>query len=211
MIAVKYAVAEVTRAVILGRQGENEVTTIQFPIAKWLKDFNHNGSFTLINVRPTEDESLAYPCVITNDDEFVYWTVKQADLVYVGIGRCELIYTVGTQIAKSVIYSTNVLSAIEGGSEEPPEPYQDWVDAVIEASSTIKALVNLSEATHTGHEYYRMYASGNPLKYYSDDIVGAEFDTGTLIASFYYYNADDPVTGKGIYKLSINNNKEFSY
>lgn len=170
---MRYAVADITKAVILGRQGENEVTTIKFPIADWIELFGDSGVFSLLNIRPTETADSAYPCVVTHNDEFVYWEIKEADLVNKGLGKCELIYTIGEKVAKSAIFSTNVLESIESGSETPPEPYQDWVDLVVESGASAQESAENSEAYAVGTRNGVDVEEGDPAyhnnsKYYAE-------------------------------------------
>ena len=51
--------------------------------------------------------------------------VSDTDLSREGVGRCELIMLVGGVVAKSAIYMTRVLPALDG-SGEAPEPWESW-------------------------------------------------------------------------------------
>lgn len=113
----------------IGRLGENEATVVVFDIANWKTLFGQ-GTFSLLNQR--NGDTAPYPCVIEQDDTQVRWTVQSADVAKVGYGQCELIYTVGGTIAKSEVYTTVVGKALTGGGEVP-EPWEDWVQRVLDA------------------------------------------------------------------------------
>ena len=113
----------------IGRLGENEATVVVFEIANWKTLFGQ-GTFSLLNQR--NGDTAPYPCVIEQDDTQVRWTVQSADVAKVGYGQCELIYTVDDTIAKSEVYTTVVGKALTGGGEVP-EPWEDWVQRVLDA------------------------------------------------------------------------------
>lgn len=122
-----------SKTIILGRQGENEVVTIQFPINKWLREFGAGGTWLLTNMRPTDTD--AYPCVVTSDDNYVYWTLTDADVQFKGNGYAQLTYTKDGAIAKSEIFDTYVGKSLNA-SADPPEPWRSWVDNIIESIGT---------------------------------------------------------------------------
>lgn len=117
----------------LGRQGENKVVTIQFPIAKWLREYGAGGTWVLTNMRPTDTD--AYPCAVTSDDNYVYWTLTDADVQYKGNGYAQLTYVKNGAVAKSEIFDTYIGKSLEA-TAEPPEPWKPWVDNIIEFIKT---------------------------------------------------------------------------
>lgn len=117
----------------LGRLGENEATVVVFDIAEWLTTFGDGGTFSLLNIR-NESDTTAYPCFVTRDGNKVNWEIKSADVAIVGYGKCELIYTVNNTIAKSEVFTTVVGKALTGGGEVP-EPWEDWVERVLQAGA----------------------------------------------------------------------------
>ena len=130
----------------LGKQGENKVTTVKFPISTW-KDLYGTGTFQLINSRP--NESAPYPCSVDSDDDYVYWTVQQADVANTGNGKCQLLYIVDDAIAKSLVFKTRITESIDG-SGDPPAPYQDWINNLMETAEGVYDAEKLSEAFATG-------------------------------------------------------------
>ena len=113
----------------IGRRGENEVTEVKFDYSAWVDEFGP-GVVSLL-VRRSKDNS-AYPVVMTaGSGNIVIWTITSTDTQYVGAGRAELIYTVDEQIAKSVVYKTNVLPDIGEASDTPPDPYETWLETLV--------------------------------------------------------------------------------
>lgn len=125
----------------IGRQGENEVVTVVFDTAAWPAELGA-GSFQLVHKRV--NDSTPYPCVITVDEDGnVNWLIKAADVHSVGFGCAQLSFIVDETIAKSMIFTTSTLPSLGGGGDVP-EPYQDWVDAVLEAGA--HALIGASDS-----------------------------------------------------------------
>lgn len=119
----------------IGRLGENIATTVVFDVSKWIEEFG-SGNFTVLNRRPTEPASHTYPCQCTLEDGKLHWIVHQADLFYEGKGQCEVIFTQGERVAKSVVFTTVVGHALDGAGD-PPEPYEDWVNEVLAAKDKV--------------------------------------------------------------------------
>lgn len=146
---MRYLNAKGLSALPIGRLGENEATTVVFDISGWWRELYGDGAFSLVNLRPGDSD--AYPCVIEQDAATVKWTVQSADLAKQGYGKCELIYTVGETIAKSEIYTTFIGEALTGDAE-PPEPWEDWVQRVLEAGEAaeeaVKHYPNIDTDTH---------------------------------------------------------------
>ena len=110
---------------IIGRLGENLHRRIQFDISEFSKMYP-NASYRLLHQRP--GDSAAYPVAdVTVDGNSVYWTVSNADLSADGKGRCELIVMDGDIIAKSIIYLTRILTALDG-SGTAPDPWESWLN-----------------------------------------------------------------------------------
>lgn len=114
----------------LGKQGENEVTKIKFKKEDWEERFGI-GFYTLFNQRP--NDPAPYPCITEDEGRFITWVVKSSDLAQKGQGMCQLVYTVDSKVAKSVIFHTIIFDSLGDDSEEPPEPWSGWVQEVIDA------------------------------------------------------------------------------
>lgn len=129
--------AEKNKIIHIGRQGENEVVTVQFDVKGW-SDLYGDGVFTVINQRPTE--TVGYPCTVTVSDEVVSWVVKDLDVYIEGNGRVQLIYTVNEHVAKSVQFISFIQKSIDIG--DIPDPLPDWFAEVMEYISQLQIATN---------------------------------------------------------------------
>lgn len=108
---------------VLGRLGENDYTQAQFDVHAWLSEYP-DGQITLLNQRCGDTD--AYPVAgVSVSGNTVLWVVSDTDLSKEGVGRCELILLANGTVAKSAIYMTKVLPALDG-SGEAPEPWESW-------------------------------------------------------------------------------------
>ena len=161
--------------VYIGRLGENEVRTVRFSVADVLADVP-GASFTLLNMRPGDTDAYPVPSGrYTVDGESLLWTVQSGDLTKTGIGRCELIASVGVKIAKSVVYMTEIGSALDG-SAEPPDPWQGWVAQVTGAADRAEAAAELLE--HPGAEATTLDAGSAATAAYADGTFSFGIPTG---------------------------------
>ena len=123
-------------SITLGRRGENEVTQVVIDFSSWVEEFGA-GVITLLAMR--SQDTSAYPVVLTLDGNTATWDVTSTDTAYKGSGRAEYIYTVGEQIAKSVVFNTVVMQDIGEPSETPPDPYEDWLERLTELGAETQA------------------------------------------------------------------------
>lgn len=122
----------------LGRQNDDGVTCVRFPInAEWLHDLPSGGQFQLIAERPSE--GYFYPVTLAIDNEYVNWEIARADVAITGYGRIQLAYIVDGNERRSKQWSTSILPSINGGGTAP-DPAADWVDSVLRAADSIKNL-----------------------------------------------------------------------
>lgn len=117
-------------AFTIGRRGENEVTSIIFDYSAWLAEFGP-GTVTLLVKRNTDADP--YPVVLSHgEDNTAIWLVTSTDTAYIGNGQAEFSYLVDSQIKKSIVYRITVLPDIIGTpSPEPPDPYETWIDTLL--------------------------------------------------------------------------------
>lgn len=115
----------------IGRVGENDAVRVIWPnvLPVWEKLYGA-GTVSLVVCRPQDD--TPYPAVCAIQDGEIYWDISAADVAKVGIGECELIYTVDDVIAKSRTWATRIFRSLSGdGTMEPPEdPAKAWFLAV---------------------------------------------------------------------------------
>lgn len=127
----------------IGYQGENNAACVQFNVSGW-KELYGEGSYTLLVKR--NGDPAAYPVSVQSTDTTVTWIVSSGDTAAGGNGSAELVYTVDGTIAKSVIYRTTVMPSLDG-SAEPPQPWESWVQEVLEASAdAVEAAQNAETA-----------------------------------------------------------------
>jgi len=120
---LRYVIATEDTVIPLGRQGENNVETVQFDVSGWAEKYGE-GAFELLHERCLD--TAPYSCPIEVGYNVVSWLVRNSDTAYAGRGQAELIYAVNGAIAKSVIYQTSVLRAVDGDADFP-DPYDDWL------------------------------------------------------------------------------------
>ena len=113
--------------IIIGRRGTYETQTIVFDVSYLVEKFG-NGSAVLMVKRPMD--ITAYPAITEQDSNTVTWVISETDTQYKGHGECELFWYVDGGLAKSVLCSITVLRDIGVTTEEPPDPYETWVDTL---------------------------------------------------------------------------------
>ena len=128
---MRYVEAKECVVIPLGRQGENNVETVSFPVQGW-RDLYGEGSFELMHQR--NKDRYPYPCPIEVTGEDVLWVIRDTDTAFAGRGQAQLTYVVGGAVAKSIVFATCTLRSVDGGGDVP-EPYQDWVDEVLAAGA----------------------------------------------------------------------------
>ena len=122
----------------LGRRGENGVTQIVFDVS-WLVKTYGEGTAALAAVRPGENTPYPVTAAQDSDAKTVTWTVSNADTAIRGYGACQFFWYIGTKLAKSVLFRTAIERDIGDVGEEPPEPYETWVEQVLAAAETVEA------------------------------------------------------------------------
>lgn len=127
MIIIDAKLDQITK---IGRVGENETRVIRFNVKDILEEFP-GATIYLLNKRVNDPSS--YPVPNTEiDGDYLLWTVSSGDVAQVGIGNCELKAVKDNAILKDDIYVTKTETALDG-SEEPPDPWQGWIDEVMDA------------------------------------------------------------------------------
>ena len=130
----------------LGRQGENLARQVRFPAAKY-RELYGDGTFALIARRETD--SVPYPVSVTADESWVYWDLSDVDTAVAGQGACELQYYVGQVLAKSQTWRTQVYPSLGDAGEDPPDPYESWVEDV---TRTVALAVDEAQAAQSAAE-----------------------------------------------------------
>ena len=164
-------IAEPRQAIVLGIRGENEATRVAFPKSYFAEFDLTGGTFRLLAQR--NGDANPYPVTITEDDTNVYWTVSDTDCAIYGQGKCELQFTVGTLLAKSIVYVT--VTGISLDTEGPlPEPYEDWADTIYgyatdaqeaagEAAQSAREAAASAQTAHDEVERFNVTVDGNSM------------------------------------------------
>lgn len=166
---------------VLGRLGENDYTQARFDVDAWLSEYPA-GQITLLNQRSGDAD--AYPVAgVRVSGSTVLWTVSDTDLSREGVGRCELIMLVDGVVAKSAIYMTKVLPALDG-SGEAPEPWESW--QVEFAALKDEAVVAADDAVAASEAVQDMGVDAVTLEPGSDATVVKTVDpeTGAVTLTF---------------------------
>ena len=140
---MRYIIAQPNKEIALGRQGENNVTTVQFDVKGWEEEYGE-GTFTLAHQRCQDGDG--YEREITQDGNTINWVITNVDVAYAGKGVAQLTYTVGGSVAKSEFYFTNVLKSLDSDGTAP-DPWIPWVESVLEAgANAVEAAQNAAES-----------------------------------------------------------------
>ena len=121
-----------TQNIIIGRRGTYETEEVVFDLSYLVETFG-NGVATLL-VRRSVDIT-AYPAVTTQDGNTLTWVIGNVDTAYKGHGECELFWYVDGGLVKSAIYSVTVLRDIGDTTQDPPDPYETWLDTLTEIAA----------------------------------------------------------------------------
>lgn len=127
---MKYVIIANNRPFVIGRQGENGVTTIRFSINAFFPHLT-DATFGLIHQR--QGDAAPYPCVITNLGGYINWEINSADVANSGSGTAQLTAYKGNAVAKTVVFTTITLNSM--GAVDPPDPQKIWIDEVIYQSN----------------------------------------------------------------------------
>jgi hypothetical protein len=118
--------------ILLGRQGEKGITRVEFDLLLFIQECGQ-GTAQLIVKRATED--VVYPATVNQSGTTATWDIGAEWTATAGRGYCELNWYVGDALAKSEVYRTEVLPALDGtAAEDAPDPFAGYVDQVFRAS-----------------------------------------------------------------------------
>lgn len=148
----------------LGRQYENAVRMVEFDV-KTLRETYGEGILTAVAIR--DGDTNPYPVVLTDNT----WVISSADTAKQGHGQLQVTWLVDEAVKKSVIYKTEVLPSLNAETVEPPEPYQTYLDAIIQVGQDTEA------AAVSAHE------SVEELERVLESISVVDVDNGNIVIS----------------------------
>lgn len=112
----------------LGRQMEHGVRQVWFDLSYLIENF---GEGTAILVHQRNQDLAPYIVTTEQTNTNLMWTIDETDTAYEGFGRAEIRWVVDDDLAKTVIYKTNVQKSLTAQTEVP-EPLESWYDQMIE-------------------------------------------------------------------------------
>lgn len=112
----------------LGRQGEHGVRQVWFDLSYLIENF---GEGTAMLVCQRNKDLAPYIVSATQTGNRLEWTIDETDTAYEGFGKAEIRWTVDDDLAKTVIYKTNVMKSLTAQTEIP-EPLESWYEALLE-------------------------------------------------------------------------------
>ena len=130
------------KTLLIGRRGENEVTTVAFNFTEWQTEFG-SGVVDLYVKRFGDDS--AYPVVLTIDGTVASWLVTATDTNIAGYGKAEYVYRVDGKIAKSAVFPFFVAEDIGQPASEPPDPYESWLEQLTALGAETEAHAQAAE------------------------------------------------------------------
>lgn len=168
---MRYVEANKCEVIPIGRQGENEVETVQFDISGWAEEYG-DGTFTLLHQRSRD--TAPYECPIAIDGETVSWIIRNTDTAYGGLGEAQLIYTVNEAVAKSVIFKTKTYNSLDG-EVVFPDPYDDWLREIHEDAEVVReSMGEISEIETAMDAYAIEWNNGHSI--YTNGTIGTVVD-----------------------------------
>lgn len=131
-----FEIKELCGRLCIGRQGENLARLVYFDeLSTWKETFGE-GRCELLHQR--NGDSAPYPIALSVEGDGLCWKITNIDTAFEGEGKCELRYYVDNVAVKSKIMVTQVLPSLGDHVAEPPDPYKDWVDAVLNAAAYVE-------------------------------------------------------------------------
>jgi hypothetical protein len=116
------------KPIVIGRQGENQVTTIKFSIDALFPHIQ-NATYGLLHQR--HGDAAPYPVATMAIGGYVNWVINSADVGKVGSGTAQLTAYKDGAVAKSIIFTTITLTSM--GTTDAPDPVQIYIDRIVRA------------------------------------------------------------------------------
>ena len=139
------------KVIHIGRAGENLATTVQFDVADWLEEFGSSGTFSLF---VQQGGGQIYPQTITEPGEnqtVVSWNVTNSNTAIIGLGKCELVYSIQEVIVKSVIYDIVVTNSLDIEVQgNIPSAVESWLN---EVSNMTDQIVHAADYSNISEQY----------------------------------------------------------
>jgi len=115
----------------LGVQTDGNVTEVAFDLTPLIEQAG-DGEAVVFHMRPTE--KYAYPCLSVRVDNTLVWVISSSDTAISGNGSVKVVLKNGDKIINTLTKAT-VIAKTFSADEEVPEPYEAWVNQVIQAAA----------------------------------------------------------------------------
>ena len=134
----------------IGYRGENDRTEVRFDFSAWAKEFGAPGAVELFVRR--QGDTDAYPIALTIDGSEAVWTVSSVDTAVEGLGEAEFVWLLNGVVAKTAVWGTYVAPDIGQPTDEPPDPYESWMEDLGEMAAGTLINAQRAENAQTGAE-----------------------------------------------------------
>lgn len=165
-ITIDVSTGKKTGALVIGYEGENQVTEVDFDITSWVEEFGEGAAVLSIR-RPGDADP--YPQATTQDGHIVKWEVSQTDVAVKGSGEIQLTYTVGGRIKKSAVFGIRIERSLDA-TGQVPDPYISWIELMVETGAQVKADADRAEqaadkaeqaAVNAGYMFFHINDAGH--------------------------------------------------
>lgn len=123
----------------IGRLAENEAVTVRFSLTEFISTYG-KGTAVIDAQRPKSKE-VYRATDVTQDGDYLLWTLTGYDVAIAGHGRCVVRYSVGDQIAKSQMYSTLIAESLVNAEDATAGEVHDSVKVVLDKAEDISEQV----------------------------------------------------------------------
>ena len=120
------------RVVPIGYEGENLYTRIRINCIEVFSEYP-DATVSMV-VSPPVGEM--YPAVVEKSGVMVVWDITDSVLSSNGSGECQLTFTEGDVVRKSVVFGISINRSLIA-SGEAPEPVQEWIDRAEQTAQEI--------------------------------------------------------------------------
>lgn len=130
----------------LGFQWENKARAVTFDFSAWAQEFP-GGTLTLAYIPPGNE--TAYPMEVLTTGTMGTWTLTSAVTQYAGYGWALWSYRRASDglVVKTCKCPTNVTAMPDTSGDTPPEPYEGWVEQVLNAGAAAQEAAERAEAS----------------------------------------------------------------
>lgn len=128
--------APTNKGILLGVQGENRATEVEFDTRPWFREY---PSGTMSAVAKREGDHAPYPLSLDVADGTAVWQVSDTDTAKAGEGKVELTMTSGGVRVRSLTFKTLVTASLTDAPVDD-DAWYGWLDkAVVKVDETVQS------------------------------------------------------------------------